>query len=287
MFARNLGIAFAWIALAMTPLVGGCALTPSMTPGQISAVQPASDMPRAGNVYLLRGWIGIFSYGIDNLTQKLNAAGIRAHQYQDDQADALAAAIIAKYKTDADHEPLVLIGHSYGADDAIRIARLLEPEHIRVDLIITLDPVTPPQVPGNVTRCYNLYETNGWRDTLPWMRGIPLQLAAGSHCNLQNVDIRKDRKDLVEGDLDHFNIEKKPAIHAECIKQVDTICPPRAQWAAAHAPAVAREAALASAAAKQRRAVMTTSSRHLKATGDSIRLNKVSDQRMAAGSIEP
>ena len=124
-------------------------------------------------------------------------------------------------------EPLVLVGHSYGADDVIRIARELEEAHIGVDLVVTLDPVTPPAVPGNVRLAYNLFESNAIMDHLPFLRGIPLEAEAAGAKNVVNVDIRADRPDLVEPGLDHFNIEKKEKIHAEVLKEILAVCPVR------------------------------------------------------------
>src|SRR5436309_2834242 len=99
--------------LLSVALSAGCS---SMTPGKMSAVQTYSDRPRAGNVYLIRGWIGIFSYGINKLGDKLNKAGIRSSIFQEDQWRELAQAIKAKYGDGKPHEPLILVGHSFGAD---------------------------------------------------------------------------------------------------------------------------------------------------------------------------
>jgi len=201
-----------------------------MTPGKLSAVQTVSDKPRAGNVYLLRGWIGVFSHGIDQLTDKLEVAGVRARQYQDDQWSALANTIVKEYEGKKNAEPLILIGHSYGADDVVRIARRLDEKNIPVDLLITLDPVTPPAVPKNVRFAYDLYQSNGLWDKMPWLRGVAMRKADDNPNTLQNVDIRRDRPDLLDGSTDHFNIEKKERIHDEIIKQVMTVCPDRQTW---------------------------------------------------------
>ena len=114
---------FASIAAIVLTFSTGCAR--STRPGNLAYVQPTSDRPRAGNVYLLRGFIGIFSEGIDRLTQQINETGTRAVVYQDDQWSALARKIAQQYRDADDSEPLVLIGHSYGADDVVRIAREL------------------------------------------------------------------------------------------------------------------------------------------------------------------
>jgi hypothetical protein len=199
----------------------------------MDAVTPVSRVARAGNVYLVRGWLGVFSTGIDTLGDKLKAAGVQDAVYQEAQWRTLAATIIDKYKGVKDPEPLILVGHSYGADDIVSIARELEKASIPVDLLVTIDATTPPAVPANVRHCYNLYQT-GVLDALPIIRGIPLKADPDFKGKLENVNIRVDRTDLLDGDVNHFNIEKKDKIHQEAIKQILAICPPRAQWAAGH-----------------------------------------------------
>jgi hypothetical protein len=208
----------------------GCSHVPN---GDLAAIQPVSNAPRAGNVYLVRGWIGVFSTGIDTLSHKVNAEGVRGLVYQDGQWHSLADAIAEKYKDAKDPEPLVLVGHSFGADDVVAIARELDRANVAVDLLVTIDPTTPPAVPKNVRHCYNMYKP-GALDVLPMLRGIPLQPDAGFNGKLENVNIRDDRPDLLQGDVTHFNIEKKDTIHREAVKQILATCPPRPVWTAAH-----------------------------------------------------
>ncbi|MFI5378581.1 MAG: hypothetical protein ACHRHE_04735 [Tepidisphaerales bacterium] len=216
------------IAAIGVGLLGGCK---SMTPGQLEWVQTGSDRPYAGNVYLMRGFIGIWSYGVDHLGQKINEAGVRASVFQEDQWQQVADTIIAKYQNVPDHEPLVLIGHSYGADDVLRMARRIGEHNMTVDLVITLDPTVPPPVPKNVKLCYNIYQP-GALDVLPFFRGVALEPESPAQANLMNVNIRAERRDLLDPDTDHFNIEKNGKIHAEVIKKVKEFCPPRAAWIA-------------------------------------------------------
>ncbi len=167
--------------------------------------------------------------------------------YQDDQWRTLANTIKEKYKG-TNSEPVILVGHSYGADDVVRIARELNSGGVPVDLLITLDPVTPPNVPGNVKSCINLYQTNGIADALPFLRGVKLEKEKDSKTVLVNANIRKERSDLLEPGTDHFNIEKKGKIHDEVIKQVLAICPPRSTWVAMrHAAPTANPVVRASA----------------------------------------
>src|ERR1051325_2512454 len=107
------------ITLACLSLCAGCS-SQGLRNGDLNAVQINSTAPRAGNVYLIRGWIGVFSTGMDQLSDKLSAQGIRTVVYQDGQHNVLADQIIKVYKGQTTHsEPLILIGHSYGADDVV------------------------------------------------------------------------------------------------------------------------------------------------------------------------
>jgi pimeloyl-ACP methyl ester carboxylesterase len=216
---------------------GGCT---GIKPGPVSAIKPVAEPqhPRVGNAYLFRGFIGVFSTGMNTLNDDLVAQGVRSHVYQSDQWSQVADKIAAGYKSVPNPEPIVLVGHSYGADNILRIAQRLKDAKVKVDLVITLDPVTPPKVPHNVTKAVNLYQSNGAMDNLPWLRGIPLEAERPGSVMLVNLDMRKDRTDLIDASgVNHFNIEKKPLVHAEVIKQIKAICVTRGAYAARNAPA--------------------------------------------------
>ena len=70
------------------------------------------------HVYLLRGLMNIFSLGMDTLSEELNRRGVYAtvHGYGDYQALADDAAV--KYKAGKEG-PIIIIGHSLGADAAM------------------------------------------------------------------------------------------------------------------------------------------------------------------------
>lgn len=236
---RHAAFKFLSCLIAFTSLMGGVGCS-AMKNGSIAKVQPVTQNERVGSVYLLRGWIGIFSTGIDSLGEKINGKGIHAEVYQEAQWSTLANAMIKKYENQPNHEPIVIIGHSYGADDAILIARKLAEKNIKVELVVTLDPVTPKKAPANIQLAYNLYQSSAL-DGLPFLRGIPLTPDEPGPSLLKNQNIRTDRTDLLESNLDHFNIEKKEKIHDDVIAQVMNVCQPRSQWAArrAYQPSVA------------------------------------------------
>ncbi|MBV8781182.1 MAG: hypothetical protein JO353_07270 [Phycisphaerae bacterium] len=211
---------------------GGCS---DMKPGNLAAVQPTTLSPRVGNVFLFRGIVGVFSTGLDRLGVEINNAGVRADVYQDDQWKDLAATLIDRFQRRPDAEPIIMVGHSWGADHIIMIAQRLNAVHIPVALILTLDPVTPPDVPSNVIRCENLYQTNGWVDIMPWFRGVELKAANSTitvvaNYNLHDVELGKLHPELYAPDANHFSIEKEQKVHEEVIRQVLALCPPRAVW---------------------------------------------------------
>jgi pimeloyl-ACP methyl ester carboxylesterase len=178
---------------------------------------PAGDLARATqtDIYLLRGWQDLYSTGIDQLQVKLEAEGYRATVYRQNQWKDLANAIATR---EAVSGTIVLVGFSYGADHAIDIARKLDEQHIRIPLLITLDPVTPPSVPANVAVCYNLYQSSGLWDIFPWFRGIPLK-ADSPDTRLTNIDVHQ-RPDLNSPDMAHKTIAGSEAIHREIIQTI-------------------------------------------------------------------
>jgi hypothetical protein len=225
------------VATALVGLAAGMGCQ-GLKNGDMKMVQTTSSDQRAGNVYLVRGLIGVFSTGMDTLGDQLTEAGLRTNVYQDAQRDALAAQLVETYKGKKDYEPLVLVGHSYGADDVVTIARRLDEAGIAVDLLVTIDATTPPRVSKNVKLCYNYFQSTS-TDFIPMFRGIPLTPDDDAkNVKIVNIDLRKDRKDLLEPDTNHINIDKNMKLHKVLVDHVLEVCPTRAVWAAQHGGAM-------------------------------------------------
>lgn len=220
------------LSVGLLLLGSGCVSFSSMTPGQMEWIQPESKAPRVGTAYLTRGLIGMFSHGIDVLTERVDASGVRAHVFQEDQHELVAQTLVERYKNRPDHEPIVLIGHSLGADASIYYAHELQKAGVEVDVLITLDATRPMKVPGNVKVCYNYYQPSIF-DGTGMLRGIPLETEPNFHGKLYNMNVRDEYKHLLEWDTNHVNIDKNTRIHADVIARVQAICPPREQWVAA------------------------------------------------------
>src|ERR1700712_714421 len=80
---------------------------------------------RAGHVYLMRGIFNVFSLGMDQIAYKLQGAGVAATVHNHTAWRGLADDMVAKSRS-GNREPIILMGHSAGADATIDIARKLQ-----------------------------------------------------------------------------------------------------------------------------------------------------------------
>ncbi|MGA8590845.1 MAG: hypothetical protein WB803_16390, partial [Pseudolabrys sp.] len=103
--------------------------------------------------------------------------------------------------------PLVLMGHSQGANNVIDMARALAVHNVRVDLLVTLVPLMQNPVPANVVRAINYYQSPGW-----W--GSPLAADPGFHGKLTNIDVADDPTIL------HISIDKSARIHSDISREI-------------------------------------------------------------------
>jgi hypothetical protein len=165
----------------------------------------AAGTPR---VILLRGWFGVFSMGLDSVTDQLKAQGINAEvvghlSWQNEVAEIL------RERASGQTGPLVLVGHSQGANNVIDMARALETSHVTVDLLITLSPFMQNRVPLNVAKAINYYQAPGW--------GQPLEAEPGFHGKLINVNLADDPT------ISHIGIDKSTKIQTEIVREIAAV----------------------------------------------------------------
>ncbi|MDE1571034.1 thioesterase domain-containing protein [Aquabacter sediminis] len=162
-----------------------------------------------GRVYLMRGLANVFSYGMDDLAKKLNEKGIEAEVYEHGAWQRLADDAVAWSKANR-RAPVIIAGHSLGADAAINMAERMTAEGVPPRLVFTFDPVGVTTIGAARGRFINFYQDNNGF-------GKALTPTAGFKGKLDNRNLAG-----VPG-LDHFNIDKSAALHAEVVKTVATL----------------------------------------------------------------
>jgi hypothetical protein len=171
---------------------------PAAPPSQ-KRLQPAPLYP--AKVYLLRGFMNVFSLGMDDLAEQIRANGIAATVTNHADIDLIVPQIVSRYQA-GDHGAIVLIGHSLGADAVIDMAQALDRYGVPVAAAILFDGTAPHTVPGNVATAVNF--------TLRFS----IAPAADFHGTLSNVDLQGDQS------VDHLNIDKTPQLQAQALGYV-------------------------------------------------------------------
>jgi pimeloyl-ACP methyl ester carboxylesterase len=163
----------------------------------------AAPGKRPGHVYLYRGLLNVFSLGMDSLASKIEAAGVATsvsnHTLWSGEADMM----IAKWQS-GNREPIILMGHSAGADATISVARKLAQYKIPVALIINFDPVSPDPVPSNVKQIVNYYVPAGWGQAVSADKSFKGKLANMNENAITN----------------HFSIDKNDTLHSQAVARV-------------------------------------------------------------------
>lgn len=172
------------------------------------------ETPSRGHVYLLRGLFNVFSTGMDDLGDKLNRRSIKATIHSHTAWRSLAEEAVARYQSGRGRGPIVIIGHSIGADSAVSMAERLNDQRIPVALVIAFDPVRPARIPPNVGRVLNLRLSTG----LWW--GAEIAAGTGSGASIENVDLAKD------ADVNHMNMDKVNRLHDRVILEVMRVMQP-------------------------------------------------------------
>jgi pimeloyl-ACP methyl ester carboxylesterase len=185
-------------------------------PGRTSASRPYQ-------IYLLKGLADVFSSGLDFLQGKLQARGIVGEVHSHTEWETLVESAAAKWRSGG-HGPVIIIGHSLGADAAILMAQKLGDAGVPVALLVAFSPVNSGPANANVTRAVTYFQSNS---------AFHGQITRGSgfHGVLENVDLAD------APGITHWNIEKADNLHAATIARVAAIVPSSSQ----HAHAISRE----------------------------------------------
>jgi hypothetical protein len=237
-FMRTLATALVAISMAAGSAHAQTEAAPEA--GIVLAQAKKKSAPRARHtgthVYLLRGFMDVFSTGMNELGTKLNRRGIRATVHNHSEFQSLANTIGERHRQGI-RENVVIIGHSLGANDAFRMAERLNDFKITVPLIIAYDPTATMSAGSNVSRVVNFYSsTNGW--------GVAIARGPGFRGSLSNIDLSR------RGEIGHTDIDKSPALHSQSINYVQSIGGSRRATTEAASPAPKKDTDEKESAAK-------------------------------------
>ncbi len=155
------------------------------------------------HVYLLRGLLNVFSLGMDTLAEELNRRGVYATVDNHTAWQSLADQAAARYKAGTEG-PIIIIGHSLGADAVMEMSAYLGAKGVPVALAVPFDGTQSFAASGNIQRVLNLTQRS-----YAYMRKGP-----SFKGTLVNFDVSSDPS------IDHLNIDKSPRLHAKVIGEV-------------------------------------------------------------------
>ena len=140
----------------------------------------------------------------------------------------------------ADGSEFILIGHSYGADHAIRVARYVKDHGMEVQLLFLRDATTPDPIPENVIHCIHDCETWFPGDLFPDIfSGDPVVAdQASSRTQIMNLLFTREVLADFVGCADHFSNDANQLMHNLIITELF-------QLMAAHSDTAGGQAALA------------------------------------------
>lgn len=183
------------------------------SPEAVPAVAKTAPEIDHGRVILLLGLANVFSRGMDTLSEELVARGVDASSMNFGYAFEIADSLAEAYQTDKSVLPIIIIGHSLGANRALSMSAHLAEKNIPVRLVVLFDGTVPWPVPVNVEEVLNLYRPDG-ACVVQSCTGVTVVGAPGFEGIINNKDVSQ-----IPG-TGHLSIDKSPILHEEVIEKV-------------------------------------------------------------------
>jgi hypothetical protein len=169
-----------------------------------------------GEVHTMLGGLGIFSTGMKELSSSIvETYNIPAPSNMWYNAGGVTRSIVDYYYAHKKHRPIILVGHSLGANEQIKVARNLNKSGIPVDLLVTIDAVSQTVVPANVKHVMNFYKPG----YVPMFSGLKLRAQEPSKTRVENINVAR----LKNVTVNHFTIDKHPLVQAMIMDEVKRI----------------------------------------------------------------
>jgi pimeloyl-ACP methyl ester carboxylesterase len=164
-----------------------------------------------GYVIVLRGLMNIWSRGMDTFAKQLQERGARVHLDNHRHWKELAEELAKQYEADKSTAPIIIVGHSLGANAAVLMADKLGQYKVPVRLIVAFDGLahtedTTAVVSWNVQEVLNFYNSK--------VLGIEMTPGRGFSGKIDNVDVQG-----VPG-AGHLKVDKNPELQARAMALV-------------------------------------------------------------------
>ena len=167
--------------------------------GSAFTVTPAA----AEEVYMIRGFLNVFSAGMNQMTSKLKRAGVRVSAHSNGEWSSIADSIISRHKRGKVSFPIVVAGHSLGGVELPQFANKLGQAGIPVKLVIGLDA--------------------GFANPQPFRKGaqrvIHYRLANGNKFR-RGAGFKGNMSSKVIPGVDHVGIDKSPKVQRLVIADI-------------------------------------------------------------------
>lgn len=158
----------------------------------------------AAQVVVVHGTVGYWP-GCDDFVANLQVRGAPATTIRGWEVNRTADKIAAARRPGVQSGPLILVGYSRGANDALRLARRLQKSDVSVTKLILLEAATNDSVPSNVESCLNIYQSSATDEWIPAFRGLPVTVeSAGTE--LVNYNLKYHDEGVERADLNHFTV---------------------------------------------------------------------------------
>ena len=174
-------------------------------PSEIN-VDVRARITRTGEVYLLRGLANIFSRGMDTLGSKMVRRGLDARVYNHAAWRDLADNILLRARRKQVSYPIVIMGHSLGANASTHMAKYLGDRGVKVQYVVAFDPTVTTRVGKNINRVVNFYLPNEENNNV-------VLKAPGFRGTVRNINVRGVRG------IRHVTIEKDAEFHSQVIER--------------------------------------------------------------------
>jgi hypothetical protein len=199
-------------------VMAGCASLPERM-HQASNERHSPSRSGPSDVLVVRGTAEYWP-DCDEFVDSLRQQGTPATVIRGWEVNRTAERFAAARRSHKQAQPLVLIGYSRGANDAIRLTRRLQEHDVAVDTLILMETAEQASVPANVASCLNIYKSSPISDDwIPAFRGLPVTVES-AQTHLVNYNLRFHDEAVERTAINQLTVCQNPAVREMITERV-------------------------------------------------------------------